>query len=51
MRAVIAGPGVAKHLIDEADALMALRSKLLQRIWDDELNAQLPLPLSLKKAA
>ena len=51
MRAVMAAPGIAKDLIDEADELMALRSKLLQRIWDDELNAQMPLPLGMKEAA
>jgi hypothetical protein len=38
-------------MIDEADELMALRSKLLQRIWDDQLNAQMPLPLGMQEAA
>ncbi len=51
MRAVMATPGVAKGLTDEADELMALRSRLLQRLWDEELNAQLPLPLSMQEAA
>lgn len=51
MRAVMAAPGNAKDMIDEADELMALRSKLLQRIWDDQLNAQMPLPLGMQEAA
>ena len=51
MRAVMATPSVAKGLTDEADELMALRSRLLQRLWDEELNAQLPLPLSMQEAA
>lgn len=51
MKAVMAAPEVAKELIEEAEELMALRSKLLQRIWDDELNAQMPLPLGMKEAA
>ena len=51
MRAVLAPPRVAQDLTDEAEELMALRSKLLQRIWDIELNAQLPLPLGIKEAA
>jgi 2-polyprenyl-6-methoxyphenol hydroxylase-like FAD-dependent oxidoreductase len=51
MKAVLAAPEVAKELTEEAEELMALRSKLLQRIWDDELNAQMPLPLGMKEAA
>ncbi|MDG2319090.1 MAG: hypothetical protein P8L79_02415 [Rhodospirillaceae bacterium] len=51
MRAVMAASGNAKDMIDEADELMALRSKLLQRIWDDQLNAQMPLPLGMQEAA
>jgi hypothetical protein len=51
MRAVMAAPGNAKDMIDEADELMALRSKLLQRIWDDQLNTQMPLPLGMQEAA
>ena len=51
MRAVMASSQEAKSLKEEAEELMALRSKLLQRIWDVELNAQIPLPLSIKEAA
>lgn len=51
MRAVLAAPEKSQELTDEADELMALRSRLLQRIWDEELNAQLPLPLGIKEAA
>lgn len=51
MSAALAAPAAAKRLIDEAEELMALRTNLLQRIWQDELNAQMPLPLSMKEAA
>ncbi len=51
MRSVLSAPSVAKTLMHEADELMALRSKLLQRLWDEELDAQMPLPLGIKEAA
>lgn len=51
MNAALAAPESAKRLISEAEELMALRTNLLQRIWHDELNAQMPLPLSMKEAA
>lgn len=51
LSASMAAPEVAKRLISEAEELMALRSNLLQRIWQDELDAQMPLPLSMKEAA
>lgn len=51
MSAALAAPQAAKRLIGEAEELMALRANLLQRIWQDELNAQMPLPLGIKEAA
>lgn len=51
VRAVIAAPSIAQDLSQEAEELMALRTRLLQRVWTEELNAQMPLPLSIKKAA
>ena len=51
MRASLATTSQANDMISEAEELMTLRSKLLQRLWDAELSAQLPLPLSVKKAA
>lgn len=51
MRAAMATPEVAQRLIEEAEELMALRSNLLQRIWQEELDAQMPLPLGMKEAA
>lgn len=50
-RAVMATPQVSQSLTQEAEELMALRTHLLQRIWTEELNAQMPLPLSIKEAA
>jgi hypothetical protein len=50
-RAVMAAPQIASNLSQEAEELMALRTRLLQRVWTEELNAQMPLPLSIKKAA
>jgi hypothetical protein len=50
-RAVLASSDTASGLIAEAEELMALRSKLLQRLWDAELSAQLPLHLSTQEAA
>lgn len=51
MRATLATSSRAAEMIAEAEELLALRSKLLQRLWDAELSAQLPLPLSIKEAA
>lgn len=51
MSAALAAPKTAAHLISEAEELMVLRTNMLQRIWQDELNAQMPLPLSMKEAA
>ncbi len=51
MHAVMASTHEAKSLNKEAEELMALRSQLLQRIWDVELNAQIPLPVGIKDAA
>lgn len=51
MSAALAAPEVAQRLIEEAEELMALRANLLQRIWQDELDAQMPLPLGMKEAA
>lgn len=51
VRAVMAAPSIAQDLSQEAEELMALRTRLLQRVWTEELNAQMPLPLSIKKAA
>ncbi|MEQ8508612.1 MAG: hypothetical protein RIF37_07500 [Rhodospirillaceae bacterium] len=49
--AVMASAEKAKEMRDEAEEIMALRSNLLQRVWDNEMNAQMPLPLSIKEAA
>ena len=49
--AVMASAEKAKEIRDEAEEIMALRSNLLQRVWDDKMNAQMPLPLSIKEAA
>ena len=49
--AVMASAEKAKEMRDESEEIMALRSNLLQRVWDDEMNAQMPLPLSIKEAA
>jgi cell division protein ZapA (FtsZ GTPase activity inhibitor) len=51
VRGVMAAPSIAHDLSQEAEELMALRTRLLQRIWTEELNAQMHLPLSIKKAA
>lgn len=51
VRAVMAAPQIAQDLSQEAEELMALRTRLLQRVWAEELNAQMPLPLSIQKAA
>ncbi len=51
MRATLAPRSVSQDLIAEAEELLALRSNLLQRLWDAELSTQLPLPLSVKEAA
>ena len=51
MRAALASAQDAKALKEEAEELVTLRSQLLQRIWDVELNAQIPLPLSIQEAA
>ena len=51
VRGVMAAPSIAHDLSQEAEELMALRTHLLQRIWTKELNAQMHLPLSIKKAA
>ena len=49
--AVMASAEKSKEMRDEAEEIMALRSNLLQRVWDDEMNAQMHLPLSIKEAA
>ncbi len=49
--AVMASAEKATEMRHEAEEIMALRSNLLQRVWDDEMNAQMPLPLSIKEAA
>lgn len=51
VRAVAAAPSNAQTLTEEAEELMVLRTRLLQRVWKEELSAQMPLPLSIKKAA
>lgn len=51
VRAVMAAPVVAQTLSEEAEELMVLRTHLLQRVWTEELSAQMPLPLSIKEAA
>lgn len=51
IRAGMTAPQVAKRLSQEAEELLALRTRLLQRVWTDELAAQMPLPLSIKEAA
>lgn len=51
LKATLSAPEAAKRLISEAEELMALRSNILQRMWQDELDAQMPLPLSMKEAA
>ena len=51
IRGVMTSPKMAKELATEAEELMALRTNLLKRVWTDELNAQMPLPLTIKKAA
>jgi hypothetical protein len=51
VRAVMAAPSIAQTLTEEAEELMVLRTRLLQRFWTEELSAQMPLPLSIKEAA
>ncbi|MDG2243464.1 MAG: hypothetical protein P8L66_08200 [Rhodospirillaceae bacterium] len=51
VRAVAAAPSNAQTLTEEAEELMVLRTRLLRRVWKEELSAQMPLPLSIKKAA
>ena len=51
VRAVAATPSIAQTLTEEAEELMVLRTRLLQRGWKEELSAQMSLPLSIKEAA